>query len=69
VDIIVTGMATDGATVERTDFLAIEVQRNPSKRQITFNLVTVIGAVVLLLLLILFVIFRGAGKLVRKVRG
>jgi hypothetical protein len=62
VDIIVTGIAPDGSTVERTDFLAIEVQTNPSKVQITFNLVAVIVIVLLVLFLILRAIFRGAGN-------
>ena len=68
VDIIVTGIAPDGSPVERTDFLAIEVQPNPSKGQITFNLVAVIIVVVLVLILILFAILRGTGKLIRKAR-
>jgi hypothetical protein len=69
VDIVVTGIASDGSTVERTDFLAIEVQTNPSKRQITFNLVAVIGIVLLVLFLILRAILRGTGRLVRKAYG
>jgi hypothetical protein len=69
VDIIVTGIAPDGSPVERTDFLAIEVQPNPSKGQITFNLVAVIVAVVFVLILILFAILRGAGKLMRRGRA
>jgi len=69
VDIVVTGLAPDGTTVERTDFLAIEVQTNPSKGRITFNLVVVIVIVVLILFLILFGIFRGARKLIRRVRN
>ena len=69
VDIIVTGIAPDGSPVERTDFLAIEVQPNPSKGQITFNLVAVIVVVVFVLILILFAIFRGTGKLIRKVQS
>jgi hypothetical protein len=68
VDIIVTGVAPDGSTIERTSFLAIEVQPNPSKGQITFNLVAVIVAVVFVLILILFAILRGAGKLFRRTR-
>jgi len=66
VDVVVTGAAPDGASVERTDFLAIEVQTNPSKGQITFNLVALIAGVVLVLLLILFLVFRGVGKLIRR---
>ncbi len=68
VDIIVTGIAPDGSTVERTDFLAIEVQTNPSQGQITFNLIAVIMIVLLVLFLILRAIFRGTGKLVRRVK-
>jgi pimeloyl-ACP methyl ester carboxylesterase len=69
VDVVVTGAAPDGTTVERTDFLAIEVQPNPSRGRITFNLVAVIAGVVLVLTLIVFVILRGAGKLLRRTRG
>jgi pimeloyl-ACP methyl ester carboxylesterase len=66
VDIVVTGSAPDGTPVERTDFLAIEVQPNPSQGQITFNLVAVIAGVVLVLGLILFGIFWGVRKIVRR---
>jgi len=68
VDIVVTGIAPDGSTIERTDFLAIEVQPNPSKGQITFNLVAVIAVVLLVVALILFALFRGTRNVVRKVR-
>ena len=64
VDIVITGLTPDGSTVERTDFLAIEVQPNPSKGQITFNLIAVIVIVLLILFLILRFIFRGARKLI-----
>ncbi|MEP7134781.1 MAG: hypothetical protein ABI904_07585 [Chloroflexota bacterium] len=69
VDIIVTGSAPDGSAVERTDFLAIEVQPNPSRGQIKFNLVAVIVVVVLVLVMILFLVFRGTRSVVRKVRN
>jgi len=69
VDIVVTGIAPDDSTVERTDFLAIEVQPNPGKGQITFNLVAVIVVVLLVLFLILRAIFRGARRLARRVRN
>jgi len=69
VDIIVTGLAPDGSAIERTDFLAIEVQTNLSKGQITFNLVAVIVVVVFALTLILIFAFRGAGKLLRRTRN
>lgn len=68
VDIIVIGLAPNGSTIERTDFLAIEVQPNPSKGQITFNLVVVIMVILLTLFLILFFIFRGARSAFRNVR-
>jgi hypothetical protein len=66
VDIIIIGLAPDGSTVERTDFLAIEVQTDPGKGKITFNLVALVAGVVLVLVLILFVVFRGVGKLIRR---
>ena len=69
VDIVVTGTAPDGSTIERTDFLAVEVQPNPSEGQITLNLVAVIAGVVLMLTLILIAILRGARGVVRRVRG
>jgi pimeloyl-ACP methyl ester carboxylesterase len=69
VDIIVTGVAPDGSSIERTDFLAVEVQPNPSKGRIAFNLVAVIAIVLFVLSVILFAIFRSAGKLVRRVRN
>jgi len=69
VDIIVTGSAPDGSPVERTDFLAIEVQTNQSKGQITFNLVAVIVIVLVLLFLILRFVLRSTGKLIRKARN
>jgi len=64
VDIVVTGVAPDGSAVERTDFLAIAVQTNQSKGQITFNLIAVIAVVTL----VLFFLFRGTRKAINKVR-
>ena len=69
VDVVVTGVAPDGSMIERTDFLAIEVQPNPSKGQITFNLVAVLTGVVLLLILVAFAIFRGVRGVVRKTQA
>ena len=66
VDIIVTGVAPDGSLVERTDFLALEAQPEPSQGQIKFNLVAVIVGVVVLIVLILIFILRGARTLIRK---
>jgi hypothetical protein len=54
VDIVVTGAASDGAPIERSAFLSVDVQPNPSKLQITWNLILVVGLVVLLLGLIVF---------------
>lgn len=65
VDVLVTGSAPDGTPIERTDFLAIEVQTNLSQGQITFNLVAVIAGVMLVFGLILFGVFRGVRKIVR----
>ena len=69
VDIIVTGVAPDGSTLERTNFLAVEVQPNPGKGQITFNLAAVIALVLLALFLILRFTWRSIGKLIRRVRN
>lgn len=69
VDVVVTGVAPDGSTIERTDFLAIEVQPNPSQRRITFNLVFVVILIVSILVVILILIFRSARAVIRRVRG
>ena len=69
VDIIVSGAAPDGSPVERTDFLAVEVQPNPGRGQIAFNLAAVIAVIVAMLALILLGIFRGTRGVIRKVRG
>lgn len=58
VDIVVTALAPDGTSIERTDFLAIEVQPNFSKLQISFNLILLIALVLFVLIGILFVILR-----------
>jgi len=69
VDIVVTGTAPDSSTIERTDFLAIEVQPNPSKGQITFNFIVVITVIALILLLVLYFVFRGTRGVICKVRS
>ncbi len=69
VDIVVTALAPDGSSIERTDFLAIEVQPGLSTGRITLNLVLVIAAVLLVIALLLFLIVRGAGRLARKTRS
>ncbi|HEX2990810.1 MAG TPA: hypothetical protein VHO49_09035, partial [Anaerolineales bacterium] len=64
VDIVVNALAPDGSLIERTDFLAIEVQPNPGRTRIAFNLVLVIA------LVLLFVIgfFLAVFWLVRRLR-
>ncbi|HSJ90312.1 MAG TPA: hypothetical protein VK909_24080, partial [Anaerolineales bacterium] len=64
VDIVVTALAPDGSSIERTDFLAIEVQPGFSRGRITFNLVILIAGVLLVLVLIIF----GMIAFVRRVR-
>jgi hypothetical protein len=64
VDIVVTALAPDGSPVERTDFLAIEVQPNPGRARIAFNLV----AVIVLILLVIGGILFGIIWLIRKLR-
>jgi pimeloyl-ACP methyl ester carboxylesterase len=64
VDIVVTALAPDGSSIERTDFLAIEVQPSFSKGRITLNLVLLIAGVLLVLVLIFF----GMITFVRRVR-
>jgi hypothetical protein len=64
VDVVVTALAPDGSSIERTDFLAIEVQPNPGRARITFNLV----AVIVLVLLVLGGIIFGMIWLIRRLR-
>ncbi len=69
VDIIVTGVVHEGSPIERTDFLAIQVQPNFSKGQITFNLVALIVIVLFILFLFTFAVLRGTGRLIHRGRG
>ncbi|HLO13636.1 MAG TPA: hypothetical protein VK206_02330, partial [Anaerolineales bacterium] len=64
VDILVTGLAPDGSTIERTGFLSVEVQPNPNKTQTTLNLILLLTIVVLLL----FGILYGIVRLTRRAR-
>jgi hypothetical protein len=66
VDIVVTSTALDGSPIERTAFLSVDVQPNPSKLKVTVNLVLIIGLVVLVLGLIVFAITRVIRKIVRR---
>jgi hypothetical protein len=58
VDIIITALAPDGSSIERTAFLAVEVQPTFSKFQISLNLILLIAMVLLVVFAILFGIFR-----------
>jgi pimeloyl-ACP methyl ester carboxylesterase len=69
VDIVVTALAPDGSTIERTDFLAIEVQPNFSTGQITLNLILLVAGVLLVLGLIVFFIIRSFVRITRRTRG
>lgn len=66
VDIVVTGAASDGATIERTAFLSVDVQPNLSKLQVTGNLVLVIGVAVFMLVLIVVAGIRAVRKIARR---
>jgi pimeloyl-ACP methyl ester carboxylesterase len=66
IDIIVTSLASDGAPVERTAFLAVDVQPNPGKLQVTGNLVMVIGLIVFLLAIIGITLTRFVRKIMRR---
>jgi hypothetical protein len=68
VDIVVTALAPDGSSIERTDFLAIEVQPNLGRAQITLNLILVIAGIVLVLGLIVFLLIRWLMKIRRRAR-
>ena len=65
VDIVVTGKAPDGSTIERTDFLAVEVQPNVSRQEVTLTAILLIAIVVLVFFGILYAFIR----LIRRVRG
>lgn len=69
VDIVVTALAPDGSSIERTDFIAIEVQPNFGQGQITLNLILLILGVLFVLGSILFLIVRGFIRFTRKARG
>ena len=66
VDIYVTGLAPDGSFVERTNFLALEVQPDIGRQRITRNLIDVIAIVLILIFLVLFAGFWGVRKLARR---
>ena len=68
VDIEVTGRAPDDSPVERTSFLALEVQPNPSREQVTGTLLALIGGVVLVLVLLIYLIIRALHPVFRRTR-
>jgi pimeloyl-ACP methyl ester carboxylesterase len=69
VDIVVTALAPDGSSIERTDFLAIEVQPRFSQGRIALNLVLLIAVVLFVAALILYLAIRGTRLLLRRVRS
>ena len=68
VDIVVNGKAPDGSTIERTGFLAVEVQPNPTRERINFNLAAVIIAVVCIVLLLLLAFALGIIFIIQRQR-
>lgn len=68
VDIVVTALAPDGTAIERTDFLAIEVQPRFRAGQITLNLILLIAGIAAILGLLVFGIIRGFKRAARKTR-
>ena len=66
VDIVVTGRAPDGSPIERTAFLAEEVQPNPGRFGVTANLILLIVLVLAVIVLLLFVLLRLSSRLFRR---
>jgi hypothetical protein len=66
VDITVTGLAPDGTQIERTAFLAEEVQPNPSGLQTSMNLVLLILVVLAVLALLVSAALRLFGRAWRR---
>ena len=66
VDIVVTAAAPDGSPIERTAFLSVEVQPNPSTSQVRTNLVLLIAGICLVLGLIGLVGIWVLSKLLRR---
>jgi pimeloyl-ACP methyl ester carboxylesterase len=58
VDVVVTGNAPDGSTIERTDFLAIEVQPNVSRPAVIFKAMLLMAIIVVGLVGVLYGIVR-----------
>lgn len=64
VDIVITALAPDGSSIERTNFIAVEVQQAFSKLRASLNIVLLIA----LVLLVVFGILLGIFRLVRRAR-
>jgi hypothetical protein len=64
VDVLVTALAPDGSSIERTDFLAIEVQPGFNTLQSSLNLAVLLGSI----LLVFIGIFFGITRLLRRAK-
>jgi hypothetical protein len=58
IDMVIAGQGPDGTSIERTGFLAIEAQANPSKATITTNLAGLVISVLLVAALVVFLLIR-----------
>jgi hypothetical protein len=66
VDIVVTVQLPDGSSIERTAFLAEEVQPNPSRLQVSLNLILVLAAFLLAAVLLILLIARLSRRLLHR---
>jgi pimeloyl-ACP methyl ester carboxylesterase len=67
-DVVITAQAPDGAFIERTSFLALEVQPTPTRARVTTNLVLVGAGALIFIGLILYLFIRLVLRLVRRPR-
>ena len=65
-DVVITAQPPDGPPVERTAFLALEVQPNPTRARVTTNLVLVLAGALIFVALILYLAFRGLRRILRR---
>lgn len=68
VDLVVTGQTPGGELIERTSFLTIEIQPNPSEGRVTANLAGLIGGMLLVVALVIFLFTRLGRALFRRRR-
>ncbi len=68
VDIVVTGITPAGAQIERTAFVSLEVQPNPSRLSVQFNIFLVAAGVLAILGFILYLSTRPFAKWFRRNR-